>query len=241
MISFAVCDDNRQFVLQMASQLTSLAKAHGLSCTTELYLNGRDLVDAIKSDSFFDIIFLDIEMDGFDGLRTAREIRKLDKTVIIVYVSSHSKYAIEAYEHRPFRFLTKPLDKILLEKCFLAATEEIIDQNVYYDYMSNKQAFRVPLKDILYFESSQRDVMIVVDNERHRYRDKLSSIEKKLSSTRNDFWRIHQSFLINRHHIYRISYSEVEMSNGTVLPISQSRRKGICKQYLAVIGKNTHI
>ena len=57
----------------------------------------------------FDIIFLDIEMGQEDGITVARRIRKIDKKVLIVYVTSHENYMMESFEIRPFRFLVKPV------------------------------------------------------------------------------------------------------------------------------------
>lgn len=81
------------------------------------------------------------------------------------------------------------------------------------------------------------DLYIVTNkNENHKYNGKLSNIEEVFAQSQAEFWRIHQSYLVNRKHIYRIEYTRVEMSNGIILPISEDKRKIIRQNYLGDIG-----
>jgi len=232
MINIAICDDDKSFARKVGEDLARLAQAANLSCEMQIFHDGQKLVDSVNSGVFFDLIFLDIEMGSMDGLKAASEIRKIDKAVLIIYCSSHSEYAVEAYDVNPFRFLVKPPEATLLEKYFAQAIAEIIEDDAYFRYRDDKQSFKVPLKDILYFESDLRNVNIVLSEKVYSYHEKLSRVEETLKQNKVDFWRIHQSFLVNRRHIWRTKYSEIEMSNGTVLPISKGRRKYIREKYL---------
>jgi DNA-binding LytR/AlgR family response regulator len=208
-----------------------MVKARKLSCEMDIFHDGAGIAAAVKSGKRYDLIFLDIEMADMDGLRAAKEIRQHDKAALIIYVSSYSQYAIEAYDVRPFQFMVKPVNVDRLENYFDAALEEILDDDVYFRYINNKQSLKVPVKEILYFESNLRQVNIVTTTELRNYREKLSSVEKVLQQSKLDFWRIHQSYLVNRAHIFRARFSEVEMSNGTVLPISPAKRDEIREKY----------
>ena len=238
MISIAVCDDDRNFTEKISGYLASLSSARKMNCQIQLFHDGQDLAKSVKNGTRFDVIFLDIEMNLVDGLKAAEEIRKVDKVVLIIYVSNHSQYAIEAYSVRPFRFLLKPLDLQQLEKCFAEAISEVLADDAYFRYVDGKQSVRVPIKEIVYFESELRSVKMVLNNDVRIYREKLNHVEKTLIQAKVEFWRIHQSFLVNRRHVCQTKYSEVKMSNGIVLPISEGRRNQIRQQYLAKIAKS---
>ena len=240
MIQIALCDDNKDFAEKMKSQLTRLAEDASIGCEIRTFYDGKDLARAVSLGTLFDIIFLDIEMEDMDGLKAAAEIRKVDKAALIIYVSSHSKYAIEAYNVRPFQFLVKPFDPALLKKYFVAALQELVEEDAYFRYKSNRQDFKVPLKDILYFESKAHTIKIVCANAEHSYRGRLGNVERALDQRQNlpkvNFWRIHQSYLVNSRYIWQVEYSKIEMSNGNVLPIAESKRKQIREKFLREIG-----
>jgi len=238
MVSIAVCDDDKNFVEEISNNLAALSSTGKINCQIQLFYDGEDLARSVKNGVRFDLIFLDIKMNFVDGLKAAEEIREIDKVALIIYVSNYPQYAIEAYSVRPFRFLVKPLELQQLEKCFVEAIDEVLADDTYFRYVDGKQSVKVPTKEIIYFESELRNVKIVLNDDVRIYREKLNHIEKILMQARVEFWRIHQSFLVNRRHIYQIKYSEVKMSNGIVLPISEGRRNHIRQQYLTKITKS---
>lgn len=236
MLSIAICDDDALLAESISRNLINYAKNKSITIETEVFGDGRDLVDEAMNGHKYDIIFLDIEMQHTNGLQAAKIIREVDRVVLIIYVTSYSEYAVEAYSVRPFQFLVKPFDKKLLEKYFLSAIQEISDDDFYFRYFSNRKSYKIPVKDILYFESKGRTVYITTKEGIRKYNAKLSHIENILKESRFDFWRIHQSFLVNRHHIYKTQYNQIELSDGTVLSISEDRRKYIREKYLSRIG-----
>jgi len=241
-IQVALCDDNKDFTEKMKVQLAQFAEDASVGCEIRTFHDGKDLARAVSLGTLFDLIFLDIEMEDMDGLKAAAEIRKVDKAALIIYVSSHSKYAIEAYNVRPFQFLVKPFEPSLLKKYFDAALQELIEEDVYFRYKKNKQDFKILLKDILYFESKAHTVKIACANGEHSYRERLDNIEKALDQSQSlpkvNFWRIHQSYLVNSRYIWQVEYSKIEMSNGDILQIAESKRKHIREKFLKEISEN---
>ena len=65
------------------------------------------MVDICEKGRKYDLIFLDIEMRGMDGLTAAKEIRKIDELTMLIYVTNHESYALEAYDVQPYQFLVK--------------------------------------------------------------------------------------------------------------------------------------
>lgn len=237
MINIAICDDDISITLEIENNLKRIGKEKGISLSIEVFGDGKDLVDEIYGGENYDIIYLDIEMKKLNGLDTAKKIRNIDRIVSIIYVTSYKGYAMDAFEVQPFQFIVKPIDTGRFSRIFMAAYQNVIRGDYFFRYNSHRQSYKILLSDIIYFESQVRMVNIFKSNkETITYYAKINEIEKQINKSKADFWRIHQSYLVNRRHIYRISYSQVELSNGTVLPISEDRRKGIRDKYLDSIG-----
>ena len=137
MLNVAICDDDIQDV------------------EIEVFWNGENLVESIEKGDFFDIIFLDIEMEREDGISAAKRIRNFDKNVLIIYVTSYENHMKESFAVRPFRFLIKPVNEKIIMTCFKAAYEEITSGDYYFRYSFQRVNHKVAIKDILYFESNK--------------------------------------------------------------------------------------
>lgn len=232
MIEVAVCDDDCFIANEIEERILLFAQKLKIEVETEVFFSGNSLLDQIHSGKRYDIIFLDIEMNEKDGIQTAKELRAYDKESILIYVTGYSEYAIEAYEVHPYQFLVKPIDYMLLEKYFNEAYKLIQEKDVYFQYKYNREYYKINVNQILYFESRKRKILIkTVDGNEHIFYEQLNIVEKILHSSRSSFWRIHQSFLVNSKYIYRVSYSNIELTNGMILNISEDRRLLIAEKY----------
>lgn len=201
MINVAICDDVVSTTGKIETMLQNIAKRNFMLIDTDVFWKGEHLITAVEKGSFFDIIFLDIEMGREDGLTVARMIRKMDKKVLIVYVTSYESYMMESFEVRPFRFLIKPVSEEQMENCFRAAYEDIISTDSYFRYSYQRMSHKIPIGEILYFESNRRKVRIVTERGIFELYGKLNDIEKSLEGSKVVFLRVHQSFLVNYKYI----------------------------------------
>ena len=159
------------------------------------FWKGEHLVDSVEMGNSFDIIFLDIEMGQEDGITVARRIRKIDKSVLIVYVTSHENYMMESFEIRPFRFLVKPVSREMMERCLQAAYEEISSTDSYFRYSYQRINHKIPIGEILYFESNRRKVKIITEKVKIlNFMESLMILQKVWNGVKWHFLRVHQSF-----------------------------------------------
>lgn len=140
----------------------------------------------------------------------------------------------ESFEVRPFQFLVKPVTDKIMEKCFKSVYEDINSEDFYFRYSYQRMNHKVPIKDILYFESNKRKIFIVTEQEILELYGKLNEIEETLKTCKISFLRVHQSFLVNYKHISGQSYDSVVMDNGQKISISEDRRKTISEQYCSM-------
>lgn len=231
MINVAICDDNIETTGKMDSILCNIAKKNFIPTETEVFWDGKHLVDAVETGIRFDIIFLDIEMEKEDGITAARKIREVDKNVLIVYVTNYQSYMQESFSVRPFRFLVKPVDETQMAVCFEEAYEEISSADSYFRFSYQRLNHKVSIRDILYFESKKRKIYIITEKEMFELYGKLNDIEKSLKASKIAFLRVHQSFLVNYKHVDGLAYDFIVMDNGKRISISEDRRRLISEQY----------
>lgn len=88
MLNIAICDDDIQTTGRMDMLLQEIAKRNFMDVEIEVFWNGEGLADAVAQGTYFDMIYLDIEMDKEDGISAAKRIRTYDKNALIIYVTS---------------------------------------------------------------------------------------------------------------------------------------------------------
>lgn len=227
MIDIAICDDECRFTGQLEELLRGLQKKFGISLGIDSFQNGSSLLDAIAGGHYYDIICLDIQMDGLDGLETARKIRAVDRTVELIYVTSYDSYMKAVFEVAPSGFIVKPLDIQEFEDTMRRVIQVAIRQDAYYQFRYNKEEYKIPIGEILYFSSNLRKTSIVWEGGTYVEYKKLSEVSSCIQQTRGEFLRIHKSYLVNYRHVIRFSHDKVQMSNGDELPVSDYRRKEV--------------
>ena len=149
MLNIAICDDDIQTTGQIEMMIQKIAKRNFADVDIEVFWNGESLADSVVAGEGYDIIYLDIEMNNEDGISTAKRIRKYDKNVLIIYVTSHENYMKESFSVRPFQFLVKPVSEKQMETCFIAAYEDINSGDFYFRYSYQRMNHKVLIRDIL--------------------------------------------------------------------------------------------
>ena len=207
----AICDDESVHIEKIRTILSDYE--------TDNYLSPAALLDAVSAGVRYDVLFLDILMPRIDGISLARELREFDEDMLIVFITSKIEYMQTGYEVRAFRYLLKDQIDEGLPKIWNDITKELLDrQDAYFTFEFERRTYRFPIRDILYFESNLRRIVVHTKaSENAALYGKLDDLSVKYSS----FIRVHKSYLINRRYIRMISAGTVVLSNGEVLPVSR--------------------
>ncbi|MFV0424948.1 MAG: LytR/AlgR family response regulator transcription factor [Bacilli bacterium] len=188
----AICDDEKSTVDEIESLIRK--NERGTLVSICKFYNGIELIDDVVEGKYFDLIFLDIEMQNIDGIETAQEIRKTNKTAKIIFVTSHKDYAPAAFEVSAFRFLTKPIIDEKFNNYFELVMNDIEEDSSTIIFQSGKGNFRIEIKDIIYFESKGRLLNIVTNEGIMNCYEKLGSVEERLFNNGIIFLRITSHF-----------------------------------------------
>ncbi len=232
MIKVAICDDDNIIAHQIESIILNTCNREGMKADTEVYYSGAALEKGILTGQKFDLIYLDIQMDNGDGISVAKNIRKMDENVMIIFVSGYDKYMMELFRLDVFAFIKKPIDTASFSKIFLEANQKICSKSFFFEFKYRNQEYKIPCKDILYYESRGRQICLHErSGEKYVFNGKLSDVEKKLEEGKIPFLRIHQSYLVNYFLIRSRTKATVILTDGTDLPISEDRQKNFSRDY----------
>ena len=231
-MQIAICDDEKNIRELIGNKvLKQFPEAEML-----FYSSGDEL---LLSDKDIDILFLDIQMSGRNGMETARELRKMDKKTIIIFVTAVEEYVFQAFDVGAFHYIVKPIDDCKFTDILQRAVEEWNLQST--DTKENKEKYlminnggvhtKVIIDDITYAEVFNRKVVIHKMNETIEYYGKMSDLEAVAG---DNFFRPHRAYLINFKYVEKYDASTIYLEKGTALMAKQNYPEFV-KKYMKYI------
>ena len=220
-MKIAICDDEW---IQLQATKAQLEEAYkSLDLRIDVFQDGRQLI-ASTEKICYDLIILDIEMPGIDGLSVARKLRELKQETALVFLTSHLEYALKGYEVNALRYLTKPIKKEQLTEII----NHLIEKNSEARRILLKaedEMVMVSVRDILYMEACNQDIRIVTGDREYLRRYNIRDYEEQLNPY--FFVRCHRSYLVNLSHIARIAGRDIVVDNQDIIPLSRTREKSV--------------
>jgi DNA-binding LytR/AlgR family response regulator len=225
MFEIAICDDDPSITVAIADTLKRNAGLLPEPFHIQLFAKGTDLIAALP----FDIIFLDIELGDTTGIWAAGEIRKRYEETALVFVSAHETYCKELFRFDTIAFLGKPINELQLQELLPRIAKKLTARTKMFTYRVKDTLCRVPVPDILFFESKARQIEIVTQQKREFFYGKLDEVETvfKEQLKHLGFVRIHHSFLANLDNVERFENNTVIMTGNYILPVAQRKQKEI--------------
>ena len=223
----AICDDE----VSMGQILEEKIKEIYPDAAIVQYLSGDEL---LASGCSPDLLFLDIQMPGTDGMETARLIRQKNEDMILIFVTAVEEYVFEAFDVGAFHYLVKPFSdekfKEVVTKAVHTAKKHLTskENQKYIMIHSAGSHIRVFLQDIIYAEVYNRKVIIHTRDTDIEYYGKLQELE---CMTGEDFFRTHRAYLVHFKYVEKYDANCVTMENGTAL-IAKKNYPEFVKQYL---------
>lgn len=216
----ALCDNETRFIDSFSEIFTPMLAGEDIF---KCYQNGMELLDD-NARHPYDLLFLDVEMPGLNGLDVGSELKSFREQSHIVFVTKHPEFALAAFDLRAFHYLIKPVSSSKLKGCVDEARQRV--------YSSNKEVFPfttklgiqyIPVDEIVFIESYWPDIYIQTFSDTHVSRNSLKSAETLLEN--KGFFRIHKSYLINLNHVCIVNKTSrrVEMLGNKELPIGKNR------------------
>ncbi len=234
MYQIAVCDDDVIFCEKIENTIFCFARKNGWEIAVDVFYSGKGILKEFEKRMSYDLILLDIEFPDMDGIAVAKRVRDdyQDESVQIVFLSGKSQYAMQLFEVRPMNFLIKPVDGKRLEGVLQKGISLSQKLQTEFHYKKKNAYYRIPIKDILYFQNLEKEVIMVTVQGEDRFYDSLPRIEKELEHY--DFFMPHKTYLVNYRQVIVFSYQYLIMSNKEKIPVAQLRRKAVRQLQIAI-------
>ncbi len=230
MLRIAICDDETDARDALRFQLEKILIEDAEEIVYE-FSSGTNAASWLANHpGEIDLLFLDVEMKGLNGMET---IRTFDEQILIVFVTGYSDYVFDGYLVGALDYLMKPVTEEKLRQLFRRIRARYAQEESSTFTLKNMDGtWRFRLCDILFFYSDRRKVMLVTAKGEYSFYARLDEIEHQLSPY---FVRIHQRYLINPSHVDYLGSESVTI-NGRELPCSRRYRETALTKIARSIG-----
>lgn len=214
----AVCDDDgaqREYLTELVR-----AWAEKRHCLAEVrqYPEAEAFLFEYEEKKDFDILLLDVEMPGRSGTDLAKEVRRDNRAVQIVFVTGFYEYFSDGFDVSALHYLIKPVGPEKLYPVLDRAAENLSFHQRSVLISTPEAERKIPLADILYVEAQNVYVVIHTRRESFQIRCTLARFSEQLDET---FLKVHRSFVVGLKDITKITKKEITVSNGDLIPISR--------------------
>lgn len=227
MIRIAVVDNAETAAQRIADYLKRYQEEHGLLFQVSLFHDGAELLDGFQPS--YDLIFLDVEMPNKDGMTTAREIRKVDTDVTLVFVTRMAQYAVSGYEVQAMDFLVKPVSYPAFELRMDQMLPRLRQKEERYILISGKDGMRkLPASRLIYVEVIKHRLLYHTEDGVYETSDTMKRAEELLAGC--PFARCDNCYLVNLRYVTWVGQKELQAGQD-MLKISRPR----CKAFLQAL------
>ncbi|MCD8160632.1 MAG: LytTR family DNA-binding domain-containing protein [Clostridiales bacterium] len=221
MTRIAIVEDDPIYTNQLQRYLARYEKESGEKFLTVCFSDGVELVDRYSAD--YDILLLDIEMPGLDGMTAAERIRRVDREVVIIFITNMSQYAIRGYAVEALDYVLKPVSYYAFTQCIGRAMERMRRRTKqFHSVNTGKGETRKLELSHIYFVEVQGHTLIYHTAEGEvTASGAMSEVERELTGR---FFRCNKSYLVNLEHVDSI-HGDLATVEGQQLPVSRARKK----------------
>ncbi|MBR1909578.1 MAG: response regulator transcription factor [Lachnospiraceae bacterium] len=245
-IKIALCDDEKP----IRDYIEKCVREVDPDALVSQYSDASNMVSA-SFDA--DILFLDIQMPGMDGMKAARILRTMGNKTILVFVTAVEEYVFQAFDVGAVQYIVKPFDRNKLIETIkraidlagermsieeaLSETKDSAD-NESFLIKSGGVNRKIILADISYAEVLEHRIILhMKDREQIEYYGKMSDLEKVAG---DDFFRVHRAYLINLSCVKSYDAKTVTVQ-GEEIPVARGKYQELVKSYLSYYTRKEHL
>ena len=235
-MKLAICDDEKRIRDIIAESVKEVSE----KIEIEFYADAKGIISA-SFDS--DILFLDIQMPGIDGMGAARMLRSSGKKTVIVFVTALEDQVFNAFDVGAFNYIVKPFTKAKIIEVFKKAVKQAEDQRLVETAISEQEEAgrtitvksggtntRVILSEVQYAEIYDRRIILHMESSDDiEYYGRISDLENIAGK---DFFRVHRAYLVNLGAVKSYDSKYVHMSDADI-PVARGKYQELIRAYMS--------
>lgn len=226
MIEIAIVDDEKI----VRDGIEELIETAGRDCAVSSFETGEELLFAGKS---FDIVFLDIGLEGENGIAVAKKVREINEDAVLIFVTGIKDYVFQAFDVGAFHYLLKPLDPEKFAEVFLRAVREVEKrkklETELFLVRTKRRTYPIPKRDIFYVESRGKKAEIHTEKETIELYASLNGLEAALGE---GFYRCHRGYLVNLAYVSEYEHDSIRLADGERIYLAKEKYQAFVKAYM---------
>lgn len=217
MLRIAICDDKKDCRTIIARYCENYCLEKKQEFVYYEYDTGEQF---LETDKETDIVFLDIEMQGMDGLQVKDILCGRGGELRIIFVSGHEEAIPDAFGRRVYGFLRKPFSYETFAKKLDVALADFVEQEIYIACKNRGNVCRIEVSRILFIQADGKYTKIFLwGTDEYVFSDQsIGSWKQELCD--NDFGMCHRSYLVHFPYIKNIC-QEILVADGSRIPVSR--------------------
>lgn len=236
-MKIAICDDEKDVIKDVKSQIMKCVKDkeyHDEIVILE-FLSGDQLISYYNIRQDIDIVFLDIIMDGCNGVEVAEKIRNKDKKINIIFLTSVDQYVYEGYRLKANDYIIKSSSYRRVRETFERIMNDIVDYEKHFILEKNDGGlFKIYYQEIVYIETYGRKTRIITNSGSIV---SYKTMKQHMEELDNSFYRCHESFIVNMLYIKKIERFNLVLKNGAEIMIGKNRKYNFMKELTLYYGR----
>lgn len=209
-MNIAICEDHKEEAGWLKKQIEYWGREKGIPTAVTLYENADQFWFNYSPEKVFDVLFLDIEMPGENGILLAKKLREKQDDVPVIFVTGVDDFISEGYDVQALHYLIKPVDKTKLRECLYRIYEKQKNREPYILLNTKDGTVKLLQKDIIKIESFSRySVFTTLKGEYQAavsLKDTLNTLQKE------NFSYSHRGILVNLLHVQAITHEQVTLT-----------------------------
>ena len=232
MFRIGICEDEAAQRRYLKNCIERWADARNHKVQLSEFADAEQFLFEYEDNAEYDLLILDIQMGAMNGMELAKQIRKSDKEVKIVFLTGIKDHAIEGYEVGAVRYLLKPLKQDVLESILDAIYSEAKrKQEDCFLFVQNGTTVRMSYSHILYAEANGHYLVLMTEDERFEWKANFSSVAEELEE--RGFFLLKRGLLVNLEHVERITKTDCVLDNRELLPVARNRYRELNEAFIA--------
>ena len=211
-LNIAVCEDDRADLQHLCRLIT----ANGASANVSAFETGEDFLAACQPDRF-DLIFMDIYLDGLNGVETVRRVRSMGITAPVAFITISEDFAMDSYRLDVEKYIEKPARQEKVDESIALALRKKEERRIDMIVWGRREPVEFSAAQLRYVEQREHFLTFYLTGGRvWRRKGKLNDLEPLLA--KHSFFRCHKSYLVNLNFVLNIDRRKRLHSPGNLLP-----------------------